>query len=82
MVPGTLLRIGMAIDGSGRVAGSLNGGAVVVQTGGPTGGLTTLRIGNNATNSGPLCGLIGECRVLPYAVPDNALPSVVAALPG
>jgi hypothetical protein len=82
MVPGTLLRIGMAIDGSGRVAGSLNGGAVVVQTGGPTSGLTTLRIGNNATNSGPLCGLIGECRVLPYAVPDNALPSVVAALPG
>ena len=43
---------------------------------------TTLRIGNNATNSGPLCGLIGECRVLPYAVSDNALPSVVAALPG
>jgi hypothetical protein len=82
MTPGTPSKVGMSVDGAGRVTGSVNGAAVVAQTGGPTGGLTTFRIGNNASNSGPLCGLMSECRVFPFATPDAALPAMVAALPG
>jgi hypothetical protein len=82
MTPGTPFKAGMSVDSAGRVTGSFNGGAVVAQTGGPTTGLTTFRIGNNAGNTGPLCGLAAECRVLPYAVPDGVLPGLVAALPG
>lgn len=82
MTPGSAFKAGMSIDGAGRVAGSLNGAAAVAQTGGPTAGLTTLRIGNNAGNTGPLCGLLAECRVLPFAVSDAVLAGLVAALPG
>ncbi len=82
ITPGTPFRAGMSVDGTGRVAGSVNGAAVVAQSGGPTGGLTTLRIGNNAAGSGPLAGLVAECRVFPFAVPDTVLPGLVAALPG
>jgi len=82
LTAGTPFRVGMSIDGAGRVAGSFNGGAVIAHAGGPTSGLTTLRIGNNASNSGPLCGHVGEFRVLPYAVADAALPGLVASLPG
>jgi hypothetical protein len=82
IIPGTPFRLGMSIDGAGRVAGSFDGGTIVTRTGGPTEGLTTLRIGNNAGNSSPLCGQIAEFRVLPYSVADAALPGIVAALPG
>lgn len=82
MTPGTAFRAGVAINGAGRIAGSLNGGAAVAQTGGPTAGLTTLRLGDNAAGTGSLFGLVRECRVLPYAVSDAALPGLVAALPG
>lgn len=82
LTPGAAFKAGMSVDAAGRVAGSFNGAAVVAQTGGPTSGLTTLRIGNNAGNTGPLSGSIGECRVLPFTVPDAALPGMVAALPG
>jgi hypothetical protein len=81
MTAGTAFKAGMSVDGAGRVAGSFNGAAAVAQTGGPTSGMTTLRIGNNAGNTGPLCGQIAEFRVLPYAVPDATLISLVASLP-
>ncbi|MGG5821512.1 phage head spike fiber domain-containing protein [Falsiroseomonas sp. HW251] len=82
MTAGTAFKAGMSVDGAGRVAGSVNGAAAVAQTGGPTAGLTTLRIGNNAGNTGPLCGVIPECRVLPFAVSDATLAGLVASLPG
>jgi hypothetical protein len=82
MTAGTAFKAGIAINGAGRIAGSLNGGAVVAQAGGPTAGLTTLRLGDNAAGTASLFGLVRECHVLPYAVSDTALPGLVAALPG
>jgi hypothetical protein len=81
VAPGDLFRIGMAIDGLGRAAVSLNGAPAVAATGGPTSGLTTLRLGNNASNSAPMFGEAASLRVLPYALSDVALSGAVAALP-
>jgi hypothetical protein len=82
MTPGTLFRAGITMDGAGRIAGSLNGGAVQAVTGGPTSGLTTLRVGNNAANTAALFGEVAFLRVLPYRLSDAALPAAVAALAG
>jgi len=82
ITPGMAFKAGVSVDGAGRAAASLNGAAVVAQSGGPTSGLTTLRIGNDAGNTAACFGLAAECRVLPYAVADSALPGLVTALPG
>jgi hypothetical protein len=81
-VAGTPFRAGIAIDGAGRIAASFNGGAVQAVTGGPTSGLTILRLGNNAAATAGLFGEVGTLRVLRYALGDAALAAAVAALPG
>ena len=79
--PGAALRLGMAVDGAGRLAVSLNGGAAVVVTGGPAAGLTTLRLGNLATGAAAMFGETALLRVLPQALSDANLAGAVAALP-
>jgi hypothetical protein len=80
-VPGVPFRAGFALNGAGRIAGSLEGGAVQAVTGGPAAGLTTLRLGLDAAGGSALFGEIGTLRVLPYALSDAALPGAVLALP-
>lgn len=80
--PGVPIRLGAVIVGDGSMRVLAAGGAIQGATGGATGGLTTLRIGANAPGGVPLFGEIFTFRVLPYALPDAALPGAVAALPG
>jgi hypothetical protein len=80
MTADTLFRVGIAVDGAGRIAGSLDGGAAVAITGGPTGGLTTLRVGGDQAATNSLFGEIGQLRLLPHALPDAALQAAVAAM--
>jgi hypothetical protein len=76
---GTLVRFGFT-NSAGRVAGSVNGGAVFAVTGAPTSGLTTLRIANDPSLVEPLFGELGTLRVLPRAVSDADLQTLVANL--
>lgn len=79
---GAPFRIGLSIDGSGRAAVSLNGGAAAVVTGGPASALSLLRLGNNAAGLAPLFGEVRHLQVLPFALMDASLPGFTAALPG
>lgn len=81
MTAGAALRLGMAVDGAGRLAASLNGGAAVAVTGGPTGGLLTLRLGSGAAGDRAMFGETTTLRCQVGAVADSALPGLVAALP-
>ncbi|MDO9502633.1 hypothetical protein [Falsiroseomonas sp.] len=78
---GTPFRVGMSIDGTGRAAVSLNGAAAGAASGGPTSGMTTLRIGNNASGSAPMFGEVGTIIVMPFALSDADLAARVAAFP-
>lgn len=78
---GSPFRIGVSCDGAGRGAVSMNGGAIVAATGGPTSGLSAFRLGGS--NVGTAENLFGggrKLRVLPYAVSDAVLQSLVASL--
>jgi hypothetical protein len=79
--PGTVFRLGIVALGNGTVKVVLNNGAIISQAGGPTSGLTTLRIGSDATGGTPMFGEIHTLKILPYALPDAALTAYVAALP-
>ena len=81
LTAGTPFRVGVAIDGAGRVAASMNGGAAVNHTGGPTSGLTTLRLGAETSGALAMFGETLAARVLPYALSDSDLAAAVAALP-
>lgn len=78
---GAAFALGMTIDGVGRAAASLGGGSIQAVTGLPTSGLTTLRIGNNAANSGPMFGDAPYLDYLPFPVSDAQLQALVAAMP-
>lgn len=78
---GTLFTVGASIDTSGRIAASVNGGAVVAQTGGPTSALTTFRLGSISTTAGNLFGETARLSILPYALSDAALQAAAAAFP-
>jgi len=78
---GVSFKAGITLDGSGRVAASLNGGAVAAVTGGPASGLSRFRLGNIADLSTPLLGEVKRLRVLPFTVSDAELQSLVGALP-
>jgi hypothetical protein len=80
-VVGTQLKIGITADGAGRVAASVNGGAAIAVTGAPTSGLTTLRLGNDASGTTPFFGETNVMRVLPFTLSDTELQAAVAALP-
>jgi hypothetical protein len=81
MTAGTPFRCGLSIDGAGRAAFSFNGGAAVAVTGGPTSGLTTLRLGNAAAGVTALFGEVGTVQILPAVLSDADLAARVAALP-
>jgi hypothetical protein len=77
MVAGTPFRLGVSIDTAGRAAASLDGAAAVAITGGPTSGLTTLRIGNIVAGTAPLFGEVQQLRVLPFAFSDAQLRTTI-----
>jgi hypothetical protein len=81
MVAGTPFRAGMSIDGAGRAAFSFNGGTALAVTGGPTSGLTTLRLGNNAAGTAAMFGETTAFRVSRRAVTDTELQNLVAGMP-
>jgi hypothetical protein len=81
MTPGTPFRAGITINAAGRIAGCLNGGAAVAITGGPTSGLTALRLGNDTAGTTAMFGETASLRVLPFALTDASLPGAVMALP-
>jgi len=78
---GIAFKAGMTVNGAGRVAVSLNGGAAVNVTGGPSSGFTRFRLGNIADQSTPLWGETARLRVLPYVVSDAELAVLTGALP-
>jgi hypothetical protein len=78
---GAPLRIGVSIDGAGRVAASVNGDVPVAVTGAPTSGLTTIRFGNDASGTAPMFGTMAYCVVLPFALSDADLQAAVSAFP-
>lgn len=80
--PGVPIRLGAVIVGDGSMRLLAAGGTIQGVTGGATGGLTTLRVGATAPGGVALFGEAIAFRVLPYVLPDAALPGAVAALPG
>lgn len=80
-VPVDYTRVGLSIS-AGRYAFCVNGGAVSAQSGGPTTGLTTLRIGSNSAGGLPYFGTVSHFRVITPPLPDGALAAAVNALPG
>ena len=81
LIAGTPFAAGICVNGSGRMAASLNGAAVFDVTGGPISGLTTFRLGINHVGGGSMFGETALLRVLPYTVSDATLQSLVSALP-
>jgi len=78
----TPFRAGIALDGSGRAAASLDGNAVVAVTGGVTSGLTTLRLGMaSSAGASPMFGTISRLTVIPRTLSDAELQAAVAAFP-
>ena len=78
---GAAIKGGMALNGSGRAAVSLNGGAVAAVTGGPSSGLTQFRLGNLFGGSAPMWGETTSLRILPNSVSDADLQSLTGAMP-
>lgn len=76
---GTAFNFGVSIDGAGRIASCFNGGAIQAAAGGPLGGLTTLRLGNNASGTAPMFGQMGRFRTISRALSDADLQAAVAA---
>lgn len=58
------INIGMSIDGTGAAIASINGATAISVAGGPTSGLTTLRIGAGVSAGAPLVGSIAVARLL------------------
>ena len=74
------VRLGLSLNGAGAARLFVAGGAVQGVTGGPSSGLTTLRLGINGPALLALDGQINTCRVLPYSMSDAQLQSEVNAL--
>lgn len=81
--PGAIVRAGISIDGTGRLAGVVagyNSGAALNVTGGPTSGLTTFRLGTSQTGAArEMWGTTERLQVLPRVVSDAELAALVAA---
>jgi hypothetical protein len=78
--PGTPFRAGFAVNGAGRMAASVNGGAIAAATGGPTSGFTTFRLGARAGGDQNMFGETHTLTVLPRVLSDADLQAAVAAL--
>lgn len=79
--PGTVFRLGIVALGDGTVKVVLNTGAIVSQAGGPTSGLTTLRIGSDPVGGFRSFVEINSLKILPYALSDTDLQNAVASIP-
>jgi hypothetical protein len=80
-VVGEEFRFGMAVDGVGGAIASFNGNATFSVSGGPTAGLLSLRVGQNAIAALTFSGTIARVRVLPgIALASADLRAAVAAL--
>jgi hypothetical protein len=82
MTAGTVFRLGLSIDGAGRAALSLNGGAPIAVTGGAVSGLAALRLGTTAAGLAAMFGETRHLQLLPFSIPDARLGAFTAALPG
>lgn len=80
-VAGTIFAAGLTIDGAGRIAGYAGSGPVATRTGGPSSGLTTIRVGVDSAGSSALFGEIAYLDIIPRAVSDAQLQALVAAMP-
>ena len=78
---GVPFKAGMSINGSGRAAVSLNGGAVAAVTGGPSSGLTQARLGNISNATAPMWGETLRFQVLTTVLSDVDLQTATGALP-
>lgn len=78
---GVPFKAGMAINGAGRAAVSLNGGAVAAVTGGPSSGLTHSRLGNISNATAPMWGETLRFQVLTAVLSDADLQTATGALP-
>lgn len=74
--PGEYLTYAATIS-AGRIAVSLNQGAVQAVTGGPTSGLTHLRFGPNLAGMGAPEAYLKAHRIIPYALSDAELPGLL-----
>ena len=80
--PGMPFAYGAALPGDGSVRLIVAGGSVVAVSGGPTSGLTTLRLGTVAVGgAGAMFGETTVFRVLLFPLSDTDLAAAVAALP-
>jgi hypothetical protein len=73
--PGEFLTYAMTIS-AGRLAVSVNRGAVQAVTGGPASGLTHLRFGPNLAGTGAPEAYLQAHRIVPYALSDAELPGL------
>lgn len=79
MVAGTPFRLGLSVA-AGRAAASLDGAPVVTVSGGPTSGLTTVRVGNSPSLAAPMFGEIEMLMIQPITLSDADLAARVAAV--
>jgi hypothetical protein len=79
MVAGTRFRLAISPDGAGNVVFSWNGGAAGTVAGAPTSGLTTLRLGDNASGTLSMFGEADTLTTLTAATAAAALPALVPA---
>lgn len=76
--PGVTVRWGVALGGNGRIASFVSNGINRAAAGGPTSGLTTLRLGNNAAGTAPLFGELFDVVVRPSVIEEYDLPRIAA----
>lgn len=78
---GVQCALGISVDGLGGAIGTLNGAASVAVTGCPVAGLTSVRVGLNASGGQPLQGSASLVRILAgLALSETDLRAAVAAL--
>lgn len=80
MTAGTVFRVGATVD-AGRLAASVNGAAPQAVTGGPTSGLTTLRLGGDSSGASSMFGETVALRTLSRVVGDDELQALVLGMP-
>lgn len=80
MTAGTSFGGAMVVDlAAGTASACLKAGSVQTLAGGPTSGLTTLRLADNFSQTAALFGYQLQLSVSPSVMPDAALPALAAA---
>ncbi len=80
MTPGTPFAAGLVLNGAGRAAACIAGGAVQEVTGAPTAGLQQLRLGTTAAGLVAMFGDTGWFEASPAVLTDAALLAAVNAV--